>query len=1047
MQARTLITIVAIPLAMLWGAVATQARLIAYEGCDYDVSSDVTGLNGGLGWAGAWQRQNAEAFFFEVVPNGLTYADGTTNLAVRGRAFRGTYNSYNNINRGVAKTEFAHLLTNDASGSAYGKAGTTNWIAFLAKLEGANVITVGHFGVLQLRPAQDNWEKLWIGARDLPWAGVTNLWSIGGFGAPYTAFPNAQINNGETVLLVVRVVYGRPTIGLMEIALWKNPSLAGEPSLATAVTNYVSMTYGSANRHWDRIALGACMVDNPAIKFTVDELRIGETFRDVCPRTFDISMVDRPVNIAPAHNAQNVALPVTIQGSAFSSGAPGDTHVETKVTFTSGDGVVTIITTGGLTTFQVPAGILKPSTRYTWSVQYRGSSGPLFSDPSAETTFTTAPDGSPMLLAYDGAAYGETPFPQSVHNKEGGSGWLAPWKGAWVADGFMRAEVLSPGLFYQFPGSLEYLLSTNNRFRTSERGLDWQGGTQERILGASRMSRQLGTDGGLHLLTPGGKYGKVGTTNWISFLARYEGNTPGEWFGVALNSIFEDNFPYQFVMGKPIGATTWGVMGRDNAVNAVSSVSAVDGNTVLLVTRLIHGNPDTTVHMWINPQTRVQPAESSAQVITNVPWFEFSYMDFVSVGSPAPLVGIDELRFGTDWSAVVPAGPAPQMPVGTPTNVTPANGAVNVSLTPTIAATAFNGAGPGDAHIGTEVQFISLGLVQSVISTTGMTSLQVPAGILQPSTRYTWRVRYLGTNTPNWSEWSAPTTFTTVRGEPRLMAYDGAAYVPTNILGGRAGGFGWGAAWQAQNWDTLPPGTYYFTQIAVTNPGLEYGDLIVTNNQFMTTPYAWTYGAWGDTDQAWFSRARRLIGLDGNMHLVNANNTFGKPGTTNWVSFLARYDSGSLGEYGIDFAINNEGNNEGLLAIGCVPGTGLLGAWVPGTALQTTSTNSAMGGRVFIVARLIFGETEDTLHVWVNPALGVQPSAASATVLSGIPHVEFDRLGLRAASVGEGTPAPFVMLDEVRLGETWESVTPIIPEPVAVLGLVGALVCYRIRQR
>lgn len=1043
MQARTLIGTVIVVGAIMWGAVETQARVIAYEGCDYHITNVLTGLNGGTGWAGAWQRSGNA--FFEVVEPGLTYADGTTNLAVRGRTFRGTYDAWDSYFRSVAKTEFPHLLTNDAAGSAYGKAGTTNWIAFLTKFQGANVITVGHFGVVQTRPAQDNWEKLWIGARDLR-PEFTNVWSAGGFSAPYTAFPDAQITEGETVLLVTRVIYGTPTPSQMQIALWKNPSLADEPSIDTAVTNYLPMTYGSANRHWDRINLAAFWALNPNILWYMDELRIGETFRDVCPRTFDISLVNRPSNIAPADGVQNVALPVTIQASAFSSGAPGDTHVETKVTFVSGNGIISMVVTGGLTTFQVPAGVLKPATRYTWSVQYRGSSSPMFSDASAETTFTTAPDGAPMLIAYDGATYDETPFPAHIHNKNGGQGWLTPWYGTWVVMGFMRVEAASPGLFYQFPGSLEYLLTTDNRFRTSERGLNWPGGSEERIMEGSRATRQLGTDGGLHLLTADGKYGKVGTTNWFSFLARYEGNTPGERFGVALNPAYDDNVPYEFFMGKPIGATTWGVMGRDNGVNAVSSVSAVNGSTALLVTRLIHGDPETTVHMWVNPQTRVEPAESSAQVITNVPRFEFSYVDIVSVGSPAPQAGIDEVRFGTHWDAVVPSGPAPQMPVGTPTNLVPAAGAVNVPLTPALVASAFNGAGAGDVHIGTEIQLTSLGGVQALISTTGLTSLQVPEGILQPSTRYSWRVRYLGTNTANWSEWSAPTTFTTVRGEPRLLAYDGAGYAPTNVLGGRAGGWGWGAAWQAQNWDTLPPGTYYFTQIAVTNPGLEYGDLIVTNNQFMTTPYAWTYGDWGNTDQAPFSRARRVIGLDGNMHLVNANNTFGKPGTTNWVSFLAKYDAGSLGDYGIDFAINNEGNNEGLLAIGCVPGSSLLGAWVPGSSLQAVTTNVATAGRAFIVGRLVSGETEDTLHVWVNPALGAQPSLASAAVLSGIPHFEFDRLGLRAASEGEGIPAPFVMLDELRLGETWESVTPVIPEPAVVIGIVAVLTMRRISR-
>jgi len=650
-----------------------------------------------------------------------------------------------------------------------------------------------------------------------------------------------------------------------------------------------------------------------------------------------------------------------------------------------------------------------------------------------------------LLFAYDGCAYNESPFPAGVHSfPAAGSGFASKWLGAYLASGFMRVESASPGLVYQFGLSSDYLLVTNNRFRTTEIGADAEISTnyEQRILACSRATRQLSTFGRAAWLTPSNRFGRIGTTNWFSFLARFESGDPSQRFGISLNIGQQNNFPYEFFMGKPVGQSTWGIMAKSNVV-AASAVDATNGITAFLVTRVIYGSPDALVHMWINPLTWSQPDPDQANLSVNVPQFEFNYLDVMSLGlSEAPRTGLDEIRFGSEWSDVMPLGPQPPKFVGTPTNLAPVDAALDVSLTPTVQASVFNGAGNDDLHIASQFKFISLGGVERIVSTGALTTITVPAGVLNHATRYSWQVRYLGTNNSSWSEWSVPTTFTTVPGVPRLIAYDGGAYPVTNILAGRNGGFGWGAAWQAQNWNTTPPGTYYITQIAVTNPSLVYGELDTTSNRFLSTPLGWTYGDWGNTDQTPFSRARRTLALDGNMHLLNPNNTFGKPGTTNWISFLLRYESGSPVDFGVDFAADNNPNSEGLLAIGCVPQTGYLGAWVPGTSplLAVTSTNPANTSTALLVARLISNDPEDTLHLWVNPSLGPEPPASAATMLSTIPHLEFDRLGLRAS----GTPTPYAGLDELRFGETWESVTPIIPEPAALIAFFSLALLRRL---
>jgi IPT/TIG domain len=85
---------------------------------------------------------------------------------------------------------------------------------------------------------------------------------------------------------------------------------------------------------------------------------------------------------------------------------------------------------------------------------------------------------------------------------------------------------------------------------------------------------------------------------------------------------------------------------------------------------------------------------------------------------------------------------APDAPVLT----SPANAAVDVSLTPTLAAGAFSDANAGDTHSQTDWQISTLddfsSLVLDVSSETSLKSFAVPDLILNPSTTYYWRAAY-----------------------------------------------------------------------------------------------------------------------------------------------------------------------------------------------------------------------------------------------------------------------------------------------------------------
>jgi hypothetical protein len=119
-------------------------------------------------------------------------------------------------------------------------------------------------------------------------------------------------------------------------------------------------------------------------------------------------------------------------------------------------------------------------------------------------------------------------------------------------------------------------------------------------------------------------------------------------------------------------------------------------------------------------------------------------------------------------------------------------------------------------------------------------------------------------------------------------------------------------------------------------------------------------------------------------------------------------------------------------------------------------TTLAVGDTVFVVGNYQFnpGADDDVANLWVNPAAasfgsGSAPSPSVTTTIHGTDLANVDRFFLRQDSATE-TPTSLI-LDELRVGTSWQAVTSAVPEPgaygvVASLG-IGLFAIWHRRRR
>jgi len=259
------------------------------------------------------------------------------------------------------------------------------------------------------------------------------------------------------------------------------------------------------------------------------------------------------------------------------------------------------------------------------------------------------------------------------------------------------------------------------------------------------------------------------------------------------------------------------------------------------------------------------------------------------------------------------------------------------------------------------------------------------------------------------------------------------AYEPfTNIIGtaliGSGAGFGFNGVWQSNSSQGTATNTSY---------GLSYTD--GASHTLVTAGGAGFFQ--GLTTASSAMQPIRLFNF--------SRGTNGTDGTTTWISFLVARQgpTGTLSgnPFGRGANVPHDLNTGAIqkLAIGNGSGAGSnTVALIPlGNAANIKGATNLFGGATnFVVVRIdhVLGGN-DVSYLFVNPALGVEPSVTAAgAVSSNNFDFSFDRLRVFAGGQSSAAqPYAELIVDEYRIGESYADVTPYVngPQP-PVVGLL-----------
>lgn len=259
-----------------------------------------------------------------------------------------------------------------------------------------------------------------------------------------------------------------------------------------------------------------------------------------------------------------------------------------------------------------------------------------------------------------------------------------------------------------------------------------------------------------------------------------------------------------------------------------------------------------------------------------------------------------------------------------------------------------------------------------------------------------------------------------------MLAYDGVT-APQGTLVGAGGGTGWSNNWDPQD------GNQYGVGAGLTYPNLQTtGNAVIGGGAWTTVGRSLATGNWWGDNGA-FPTHRKFL-YDGNNQINGV--TIGATGTTLWASMLLRADkapgdweqdsfAATLHDVGIAWnggtnpraAVSLNGSNQWELVLN--------------GASASTGVTRVQGQVYLAVMKLDFGAASDSVTLWIDPAIGgAAPTGGTTLSATDFQFRSFAFYPNRDPNTGA--------VDEIRFGDSFADVTPVVPEPAALATLAIA---------
>jgi chitodextrinase len=573
----------------------------------------------------------------------------------------------------------------------------------------------------------------------------------------------------------------------------------------------------------------------------------------------------------------------------------------------------------------------------------------------------------------------------ALHGKGSGTGWAANW----IVE---NNSVAIPG--YNVSNTKQFQFSnlkTSGNYALG--GISYWGSGRSLNVSATGPFANYLVDGNI---------GAHGKTLYTSILMRKTGNNSQE-----VTTSFHAMPDVYNAVGT--GTISLGYFGSQSDVNGVRYWSVRIGGVVyktnapltigqeaLLVLKIEFGSPNH-ISLWVNPSSLGGAAPvPNLDRISHSTSVAFKDIGFYA-GDLNNQAELDEIRIGDSYAAVTPVADAvaPSVPVNLASS-----SATQTSLTLSWAASTDN--------VGvTGYELFQNGIAVAKPSTNSYTVSSLTCG-----QSYSFAVRARDA-AGNWSSQSATINASTTACsdiQGNLLASDDFN-VTTGALHSKATGTGWAGNWIVENNTVTVPG------YTVSNTKqFQYSNLKTSGN--------YIHGG-----ISYLGSGRNLnVSASGPFanYLVDGN--IGAPGKTIYASILMRKTDNNSQEVATSLhawpSVYNNQYSTGSISLGYfgsqsdVNGVRYWSVRI-GSVVYKTNAVLTIGQEALLVLKIEFG-APNYISLWVNPSsLGGTAPAPNLNKVSHAASVAFKNICFYAGDSNNQAE-----LDEIRIGETYASVTP-----------------------